>query len=114
MQISTLLPGASYSSGSFVIPFSAINAILTTPITSEDSFEKLLFGLLEVVYARQKDGFVTQPTLSLEISNRAAQQSVWEEITGVFSNADILSHLVSFNLDTGPTFSGNNIHPTAP
>jgi hypothetical protein len=53
MQISTLLPGASYSSGSFVIPFSAINAILTTPITSEDSFEKLLFGLLEVVYARR-------------------------------------------------------------
>jgi uncharacterized protein (DUF2384 family) len=112
MKVSTLIPGASYSSGSFTIPFSAINAILTTPITAEDSVEKLLFGLLEVVYTRQRDGFVTQPTLSLEISNRAAQQSVWEETTGVFSNADLLSHLVSFNFDTGPTFSGNNIHPT--
>jgi hypothetical protein len=114
MKIATLIPGASYSSGSFSIPFTAINAILTTPITSEDSVEKLLFGLLEVVFFRQKDGFITQPTLSLEISNRAAQQGLWEETPGIFSNADILSHLVSFNFDTGPTFSGNNIHPTAP
>jgi uncharacterized protein (DUF2384 family) len=112
MKVSTLIPGASYASSSFTIPFSAINAILTTPITAEDSVEKLLFGLLEVVYARQKDGFITQPTLSCEISNRAAQQSVWEESTGVFSNADLLSHLVSFNFDVGPTFSGNNLHPT--
>jgi hypothetical protein len=112
MKVSSLVPGASYSSGTFSIPYSAINAILTTPITSEDSVEKLLFGLLEVVYARQKDGFITQPNLSCEISARQATSSVWEETTGVFSNADILSHLVSFNFDVGPTFSGNNLHPS--
>jgi hypothetical protein len=114
MKISTLCPGCTFSSSSFNISFSAINAVLTTPITSEDSVEKLLFGLLEVVYTRQKDGFLSQPLISVEVSNRAAQQSVWEETTGVFSNADILSHLVSFNFDTGPTFSGNNLHPTPP
>jgi hypothetical protein len=112
MKIATLLPGATYSSSSFTIPFTAINSILTTQITAEDSFEKLLFGLLEVVYQRQKDGFITQPTLSLEISNRAAQQGVWEETSGVFSNADLLSHLVTFDMDASPTFSGNNLHPS--
>jgi hypothetical protein len=114
MKVSTLIPSTLYSSGTFSISFSAINAILTTPITAEDSFEKLLFGLLECVYQRQKDGFITQPNLSCEISARQAQQSVWEEADGVFSNADILSHLVTFNLDSGPTFSGNTLHPTAP
>jgi hypothetical protein len=57
---------------------------LTTPITAEDSVEKLLFGLLEVVYARQKDGFITQPNLSCEISARQSAQSVWEEVDGVW------------------------------
>jgi hypothetical protein len=114
MKVSTVIPGASYASSTFSIPFSAINAILTTPITSEDSVEKLLFGLLEVVYTRQKDGFLSQPLISVEVSNRAAQQSVWEETPNLFSTADILSHLVSFNFDVGPTFSGNNLHPTAP
>jgi hypothetical protein len=114
MKISTLIPGSSYGSSSFTIPYSAINGILTTPISAEDSFEKLLFGLLECVYARQKDGYITQPNLSCEISARQAAQSVWEEVNGVWSSADILSHLVTFNLDSGPTFSGNSLHPTAP
>jgi hypothetical protein len=113
MKVSTILPGSSYSSGVFTIPFSAINAILTSSITPLDSFEALLFGLCEALYQRQKDGFITQPTCSCEISNRAYQTSVWEEQTGVFSSADILSHLVSFDLDASATFSGNTIHPNA-
>jgi hypothetical protein len=114
MQIATRIPGASYSSGSFVIPFSAMNALLTTTMTSENSVEKLLFGLLEVIYQRQRDGFITQPTLSMEISNRASQETTWEETTGVFSNAQLLSHLVSFNMDSAASFNGDNIHPTNP
>jgi hypothetical protein len=114
MKISTLIPSASYSAGSFTISFSAINAILTTPITSEDSFEKLLFGLLEVVYTRQKDGFLSQPLISVEVNSRSYTASIWEESPNVFSTADILSHLVSFNFDVGPSFSANNIHPSPP
>jgi hypothetical protein len=113
MKISTILPGSSYSSGVFSISFSSINSILTTSITPLDSFETLLFGLCEALYQRQKDGFITQPTCSCEVSNRAYQSSVWEETTGVFSSADILSHLVSFDLDVSASFSGNTIHPNA-
>jgi hypothetical protein len=114
MKVSTLIPNSSYSSGTFSISFTAINSILTTPITAEDSVEKLYFGLLELLFERQKTGFVTQPLLSMEISNRAAQSGVFEETTGVFSNAELLSHLITFNFDSGPTFSGNNLHPTPP
>jgi hypothetical protein len=112
MLLNTFLPGASYSAGAWHIPVSAVNSVLTSSVTGKDSAELLIFSLLEVLYQRQKDGFLTQPTISLECSNRAIGQSVWEEAPNNFSNCDLLSWLVSVNLDSSPSISRNDIHPT--
>ena len=46
--INTMIPGCSYSAGSFTIPISALNTALTTNWdSSEDNAEKLLYSLLE-------------------------------------------------------------------
>jgi hypothetical protein len=112
VKVSTVLPGASYASGVFSIPWTSLNAILTTPITPIDSFEAMLFAITEALFQRQTDGFITQPTVSCEISARSYSKGVWEESTGVFSSADLLSTLITYDLDSSPSFSGNTIHPT--
>jgi hypothetical protein len=113
VKVSTILPGSSYASGVFTIPWTSLNAILTTPITPIDSFEAMLFAITEALYQRQTDGFITQPTVSCEISNRQYNKGVWEETAGLFSSADLLSTLITYDLDTSPSFSGNSIHPTS-
>jgi hypothetical protein len=114
MIISMALPGASWSSvnSSFTIPYSALNASLTTSMTAADSFERLLFGLLETLHFRSKDGFITQVNCSASPDARSSSQSVTETATNVFDNTDLLTHQVSFAFTTSPVFNGNNIRPT--
>jgi hypothetical protein len=112
MLMNTFIAGSSFSAGAWHIPVSAVNSVLTTSVTGKDSAELLIFSLLEVLYQRQKDGVLSQPTIAIECSNRATQASVWEEAPNTFSNCDLLSWLVSVNLDSTPVISGNDIHPT--
>jgi hypothetical protein len=81
-------------------------------MTASDSAEKLLFGLLEALHARTKDGFLTQVNCSVSPDARSSSQSVTETAENVFSNTDLLTHQVSFAFSTGPTFNGNNIRVT--
>ena len=49
MLIASLVPGASYTSGTFTIPLSALARNSGLTITATDSVEKLLYALLQIM-----------------------------------------------------------------
>jgi hypothetical protein len=87
---------------------SALNAALINDMTASDSAEKLIYGLLESLQELQTVGALTQTRAAVEISNKSVQSSVWERTTNVFSNVTLISYLVSFACDTGPSFENAN------
>lgn len=114
MKLSVILPGSSYSSttNSYTIPVSAINAILTTPVTGKDNFEVLLMSLLDVLWQRGEDGFIQQWTCSAETNQRVVQQHEWQEIERQYDTVQLLTHQVSFNMTTAAKFGPNDIQQT--
>lgn len=112
MKLSTILPGASYSSGVWTIPVTAINNILTTPVTGKDNFEVLLMSLLDVLWRRGEDGFIQQWTCSAEVNQRVIQQHEWQEIERQYDSVQLLTHQVSFNLTTASNVGPNDIQQT--
>ena len=110
--IASVIPGASYASGTFTIPVSALNNLLSSQFTASDSLEKLTYALLEIVHQGQIAGTVTQRNLAFEVSSKSASTSVWEKILNTFSNVHIVSYLTTFSLDVGPSLeNANNITP---
>jgi hypothetical protein len=108
VAIATLLPGCSYASGTFTVPVSALNAALINDMTASDSAEKLIYGLLESLQELQTVGTLSQRSAAVEISNKSVQSSVWEKTLNVFSNVTLISYLVSFAFDTGPSLENAN------
>ena len=102
VAIATLLPGCSYASGTFTVPVSALD------MTASDSAEKLIYGLLESLQELQTVGTLSQRSAAVEISNKSVQSSVWEKTLNVFSNVTLISYLVSFAFDSGPSFENAN------
>jgi hypothetical protein len=103
MLISAAIPGASYASGVYTIPISALNTILTQDINSMDSFERLVFALLQVIYEKQTAGTFAQPTCGVEISSTSLSSGTWETSTNVFADRLLSNFLVSF--DAGSTLT---------
>jgi len=109
MLSSALLPGASFSSNQWVIPVSSLNSVLANDIVGKDSIELLIHSLLSALDEAQTAGAVKQVNCAAEVSNRSLGRSTWEESQNVFSNCVLSSFLVSFNLSTSPSESGNDI-----
>lgn len=108
VAIATLIPGASYSSGTFSIPVSAMNNILSTDMTASDSAEKLIYGLLECCQEKQLLGSLTQRGAAVEVANKSVTSSVWEKSLNVFSNVTLVNFLVSLSFDTGPSLESGD------
>lgn len=98
MLISEFLPGASYSADAFTVPYSALNAVMTQPMTAGDSAEKLLYGLLEAL----KRSAISQPDAAMEVSSKSSGQSIWETTQGVFSDVKLVSYVVCFPFTPPP------------
>lgn len=96
MIISTAVPGCTYSAGVYTLPISALNTILTNDLTVEDSFEKLVFGLCQVLLEKQESGAFTQTNLSCEIGNHSVTRGIWETSTNSYSTKTLQNFLVSF------------------
>ncbi|KAG5185418.1 hypothetical protein JKP88DRAFT_289283 [Tribonema minus] len=110
VAVATFLPGATYattgtvsiSSASYVIPVSAINTVIsgTGSIGTGDSAERLLYGLLQVLYTKNQAGTTGQPQLGCEVANKNITKGVWETTTNVFANVNLVNFLVSNNFGT--------------
>ncbi|KAG5189037.1 hypothetical protein JKP88DRAFT_243299 [Tribonema minus] len=110
VAIASFLPTAScattgtvsISSASYIIPVSAINAVIsgTGSIGTGDSAERLLYGLLQALYTRNQAGTITQPSMGCEIANKNITKSVWEGTLNNFANVNLVNFLVSHNLGT--------------
>ena len=109
VAIATVIPGASYASGTFSIPWTALNAILSNDVTAVDNFEKLLYALLQCVNEKQILGSVTQPTLACEVANKAVQTGQWEYPANTFSDVTLVNFLAAFNFSTSLLENGTNI-----
>ena len=98
-----MIPGASYGSSTFTIPWSAIAAITTVDATATDSFEKLLHALLMVLFEKQNAGTVTQVSCAAEISSVSQSVGVVVTVANSFSDRQLWSALVTF--DCGSTLT---------
>lgn len=108
----TLIPGASYASGTFTIPWTALNTILPASITAADNIEKLIYALLQVVYTKQTAATptVSQSTLACEISAKQNSLSTWEFPANTFSQVYLTAFLVSLPFTVNPGVeNGSNI-----
>jgi hypothetical protein len=71
----------------------------------------MMYGLLQSLHELQTVllvGTLSQRTAAVEISNKSVQSSVWEKTLNVFSNVTLISYLVSFAFDTGPSLENAN------
>jgi hypothetical protein len=71
----------------------------------------MMYGLLQSLHELQtvlQVGTLSQRTAAVEISNKSVQSSVWEKTLNVFSNVTLISYLVSFAFDTGPSLENAN------
>lgn len=109
MPIATLIPGATYSSSSFTIPWSALNSILTTSVTAADDSAKLMYALAQVLYLKQQAGTVLQTNLAAEVAAKSVTTGVWETSTNNFTSKYLVNHLLSFPLDSITSEAGNSI-----
>jgi hypothetical protein len=103
VAIATMIPGATYASSTFTIPWSAIAAITTVDATASDSFEKLVHALLMALFEKQNAGTVTQVTCGAEISSVSQSVGVVEVTANTFSDRLLWSALVTF--DCGSTLT---------
>lgn len=108
VAIGTLIPGCTYSSGTFSIPVSALNNVLSTDMTASDSAEKLIYGLLECLQEKQLLGSLTQRGAAVEVANKSCSSSVWEKSLNVFSNVTQIAYLVAFAFDSGPSLESGD------
>jgi hypothetical protein len=97
MLTATALPGASYATTTFTIPWTALTTITTNDTVAVDSFERMMFNLLMAVYEKQEAGTFTQTNLGMEISNVSLSRGSWETATNTFSDRTVHSFLVSFD-----------------
>lgn len=109
MLMTNALPGTSYVvSGqinilgpTYIIPVSAINFVLgTKPIGTGESFERLIYGLLQATALEQKSGILSQPLCGVEVANKSITGGTWETTTNNFTNVSLVNHLVSTNFGT--------------
>ncbi len=101
--IASIIPGASYSLGTFSIPVSALTTASGLSIPSADRFEYLLYGLLASLKTKQDGGTVSQVTCAAEISARSVSNSVWETSLNTFSDVYLVNFLASFPFTTMPS-----------
>jgi len=100
MPIATLIPGASYSSGTYTIPISALNTALTNDWTSSsDDASRLIYCLLQILEDAGTAGTVTQQNCSCEVSSSSVASSTWESTTDTYVDVTLRSKIVSFAFD---------------
>jgi len=109
MPIATFLPGATYSSSTFTIPWSALNAVLATDITAADDSAKLLYALAQCLYEKQQAGTVLQTNLACEVANKSVTAGVWETSTNNFTTKYLVNHLLSTSFESVGAEPGANI-----
>jgi hypothetical protein len=111
MLIGTAIPGASYASSAFTIPWSALSAVTSLDPTAADSTERLLFALCQVLLEKQNSGAFTQPTLGVEVSNHSISQGTWETSVNSFGTRTLQSFLLTFDLGTSTAYlvNGDNV-----
>ena len=110
MPIATFLPGATYSSGVYTIPYTALNTALTTSITAADDTAHFLYALLEGLNEKINNGTISQVSLAAEVANKSVQGGgIWETAANTFTSKNLVNYLVSFPFDTVALESGANI-----
>jgi hypothetical protein len=101
--IATIIPGVTYSAGSYTIPDSALNTNLLKGFTGNGSLERLVYALIQIIYEKNQSGSLSAYQAAVEVSNKVQQSSVWEKSQNVFTNATLVSMLVSFCVETTGT-----------
>jgi hypothetical protein len=101
--IATIISGITYSAGSYTIPDSALNTALLKGYTGDGSLERLIYALIQIVYEKNQAGSLSAYQAAVEVSNKVTQSSVWEKTQNVFTNATLVSMLVSFCTATSGT-----------
>ncbi len=77
--IAQLFPGCSFASGVYSIPVSALNSILTSPMsTSVDSGASLVYALLESLWQQQQSGVLQNFMAAVSIDAKNSTKSVYE------------------------------------
>lgn len=114
VAIATFVPGASYATNTFTLPWASINTVLTgmgyTSVGAADSTERLLWALLTVLAGKQVAGTLSQPTCGCEVSQQGSTyNSVWETQVGTFTASDVLTILATFRLTSNTQAIGNNV-----
>jgi hypothetical protein len=102
--VASMIPGASYTSATFTIPWSALTALTTVDATPIDSFERLLHTLLTIVHEKCTANTITQVSCGVEVASKSLSVGTWEGPTAN-SFADILvdSFLVCFSAGSSLT-----------
>ena len=101
--ISSIVPGITYSAGSYTIPDSALNTALLKGFSGDGSLERLVYALIQIIYEKNQAGSLTAYQAAVEVSNKVNQDSVWEKTQNVFTGAKLVSMLVSFCTATSGT-----------
>ena len=77
--LSAIIPGCSWSSGVYTIPVSALNAILTSPMsTTVDSGAGFIYSILECLFQQQNSGVLQNYMASISIDAKNSTKSVYE------------------------------------
>jgi hypothetical protein len=110
--LAQLIPGCTYSAGAWTIPASALNAYLTTAMsTTVDNGAELIYALLEVLYQQTQSGTLVNSAAAVSIDAKNSTRSVYETVPNTFTNVALVSYLVSFPFATGgSTEQPNNIY----
>ena len=110
--IEQLIPGCTWSAGVYTIPVSALNAYLTTPMTTTvDQGAELIYALLETLYQQTQSGILVNSAAAVSIDAKNSTRSVYETTPNTFTSAALISYLCSFPFSVGPsTEQGNNIY----
>jgi hypothetical protein len=100
--LAQLIPGCTFSSGAWTIPASALNAYLTTPMsTSTDNGAALVYALLEALYQQTQSGILVNSAAAVSIDAKNSTKSVYETTPNTFTSVSLVSYLVSFPFTTG-------------
>ena len=100
--ISQLIPGCTFSSGTYTIPVSALNAYLTTAMSSTvDSGAALIYALLEVLNQQTQSGVLVNSGAAVSIDAKNSTKSVYETTPNTFTSVSLVSYLTSFPFTSG-------------
>lgn len=100
--LAQIIPGCTYSGGVWSIPASALNAILTSPIsTTVDNGAALIYAILECVYQQQQSGTLQNYMVACSVDAKQNSKSVYETSQNTFTNVSLVSYLTSFPFTTG-------------